>query len=113
MPLLDATAEEREEVAAIIATHQRLRPLLHGGEVIRVDHPEPEIEVHGVVAADWSEAVVAVTRLASGPTYHAAPVTVPGLDPGRRYGLVPVPMGSSLGLGKARSVPAWLEGGGR
>ncbi len=114
--LLDATVEERARLTTAIETHKRFRPLLHGGDVLRVDHPDPTVDVHGVVAADRSEAIVAVSRLRSGPSQHTAAVVVAGLDPDRRYRIVPIdvdgsgltgPVGRTAG---AKRQPRWLDG---
>ncbi len=83
--LLKASDRERAELTEIIAVHKRLRPLLHHGDVVRLDHPDPCVMVHGVVAADRSEAVFACTRLSSGPSLHTAPVRPVGLDPATTY----------------------------
>jgi alpha-galactosidase len=108
--LLNATGQDRADLTEIVALHKRLRPLLHSGEVVRVDHPDPTVMVHGVVAADASEAVFACTRLASGPSLLTAPVRLPGLDPQRWYRVVYVPIGSGR-LGAAREQPSWLADG--
>jgi alpha-galactosidase len=108
--LLNATEQDRADLTEIVALHKRLRPLLHSGDVVRVDHPDPTVMVHGVVATDASEAVFACTRLASGPSLLTAAVRLPGLDAERWYRLVHVPIGSGR-LGAAREQPSWLTHG--
>ena len=108
--LLKASAEDRADVAAIVALHKELRPLLHHGTVVRVDHPDPEILVHGVVALDQSSAVFACTRLSSGSSLHAAPLRLVGLDPARTYDVSLVPIGGMTHR-NARQQPAWLTEG--
>jgi alpha-galactosidase len=108
--LLKASDSDRHDVAEIIALHKRLRPLLHHGDVVRVDHPDPTVMVHGVVAADRSAAVFACTRLRSGPSLHTAPIRIPGLDQARTYDIVNLPVGHQR-WGPARRQPAWLTGG--
>ncbi|RKN38408.1 alpha-galactosidase [Micromonospora endolithica] len=82
-------AAERRELAAWVALHKRLRPLLHSGRVVRVDHPDPAVWAHGVVAHDGSRAVYAVARLATSVAQVPGPVRLPGLDPRRRYAVRP------------------------
>ncbi|MBO4205560.1 alpha-galactosidase [Micromonospora echinofusca] len=84
---VDAT--RRRELAAWVALHKRLRPLLHSGRVVRVDHPDPAVWVHGVVAHDGSHAVYAVTRLAASVAQVPGPVRLTGLDRRRRYRVRP------------------------
>ena len=105
-----ASDEDRADLAEIIAIHKRLRPLLHHGDVVRLDHPDPDVLVHGVVAADRSEAVFACTRLRSGPSLHTAPVRPLGLDPARVYDISSVRIGRTE-LGRARRQPSWLSDG--
>ncbi|MFE9202892.1 alpha-galactosidase [Micromonospora sp. NPDC007230] len=101
------TAAERAELAAWVALHKRLRPLLHGGRVVRVDHPDPAVQAHGVVAHDRSHAVYAISRLTTSVAQVPGPVRLPGLDPARRYAVRPpagVPEPALLEL----APPAWL-----
>jgi alpha-galactosidase len=108
--LLKASEKDRAAVAAIIALHKELRPLLHEGSVVRIEHPDPEILVHGVVARDLSSAVFACTRLSSGPSLHASPLRLLGLDPARTYDVAVVPVAGS-GSRNARRQPAWVTDG--
>ena len=78
--LLETTTEERNEIKAAIALHKRLRPLLHSGDVVRVDHPEPEVVVHGVVDADRQHAVFAAATVSSIRSTVGAPLRLTGLD---------------------------------
>ena len=108
--LLKASERDRSELAEVVALHKRLRPLLHHGDVVRLDHPDPCVLVHGVVGSDRSEAVFACTRLSSGPSLHTAPVCPVGLDPAKTYDVAPIRIGRD-GWGLARHQPAWLENG--
>ncbi|MFV2116255.1 alpha-galactosidase [Micromonospora sp. LOL_025] len=104
-------AARRRELAAWVALHKRLRPLLHAGRVVRVDHPDPAVWAHGVVAHDGSHAVYAVARLATSVTQTPGPVRVPGLAPRRRYAVRPVP-GVPEPATLQRTAPGWLADGG-
>jgi len=108
--LLKASDRDRADLADIIAVHKRLRPLLHYGTVVRVDHPDPHVMVHGVVAVDRSEAVFACTRLSSGPSLHTSPIRLVGLAGDRTYDVSRLPIGR-INDDIARRQPAWLATG--
>ncbi|WP_433317294.1 alpha-galactosidase [Micromonospora sp. CA-269861] len=104
------SAAEQTELAAWVALHKRLRPLLHAGRVVRVDHPDPAVWAHGVVDHDNTRAVYAVARLTTSVSQVPGAVRLPGLDPGRRYRVrqvsgVPAPATIDL------APPIWLAGG--
>ncbi|MET8045335.1 alpha-galactosidase [Micromonospora sp. NPDC005215] len=104
------SAAEQTELAAWVALHKRLRPLLHSGRVVRVDHPDPAVWAHGVIDHDRTRAVYAVARLSTSVTQTPGAVRLPGLDPGRRYlvrQVADVPAPATI----QRSAPAWLAGG--
>ncbi len=102
----DVTAmsdDDRAALAAAIAVHQRFRPLLHGGDVVRFDTapvgPEsgdvvPATFAHGVYAADRDEALVAFVQLRTAMSLIPPPLRLPGLDPDRTYRFEPVDLGS-------------------
>ena len=89
---------------------QRLRPLLHHGDVVRLDHPDPNVMVHGVVAPDQASAVFACTRLRSGPSLHTAPLRLRGSINPAHIGSSPLPVGVST-VGRARHQPEWVTAG--
>ncbi len=106
-----ATASEAElaAVAAWTTQYRRLRPLLHGGRVVRADAADPAQLVPGVVASDRRQAVFSVAMLASATTALPPAVRMPGLDPDADYTV------RVLDLGRARTVqdanPAWFDAG--
>jgi alpha-galactosidase len=109
--LLACTPAEVEELAAWIRLYRRLRPLLHGGEVVRADHPDPSAWLHGVVAADGRHAVFAVVQLATSAEPYPARLRLPGLDPATSYLVrpcaeLPPPTGG------ATAQPSWTDGDG-
>jgi alpha-galactosidase len=104
--LTSITPQESEDLAAIIAFHKQVRPLLHTGRVVRVDHPEPSVQVHGVVAQDRTEAVFAYVQLASSPTEVPPPVQLAGLDSGRRYRVTTVPLAGGPSTQQV-AAPPW------
>jgi alpha-galactosidase len=109
-----ATAQERERLAAWIALYKELRPLLHSGTAVRGDHPDPAFRLHGVVAADGSEAVYALVATGSSELYPTGPVRLPGLEPDALYRVRPqspgeVPEGNAHKRGAA--LPWWTPEG--
>ncbi|MER6592290.1 alpha-galactosidase [Micromonospora purpureochromogenes] len=103
-------AAQRAELAAWVALHKRLRPLLHSGRVVRVDHPDPAVQAHGVIAHDGSQAVYAVSRLTTSATQVPGAVRLPGLDPARRYAVRP-PAGLPEPAVLQLAEPGWLPKG--
>ena len=92
--LTGASEAERAELAAWVALHKRHRALLHGGAVVRADHPDPAVLVHGVVAADGSEALFAVVAVDRSLTWPPGAVRLPGLAPERVYRVTRVDPGA-------------------
>jgi alpha-galactosidase len=108
--LTEATAAERDRLAAWVRLYKDLRGLLHSGTVIRSDHPDPSLWVHGVVAADRSAAVYAVATTATGVWSPPGRVRLPGLDPGAVYRVAPLPPGDEA-PGPVRHPLAWWGSG--
>lgn len=108
--LLDTSPEDRAAIAEAIEIHKRLRPLLHDGDVVRVDSPDPSVLIHGVVAPDRSRAVMAYVQLEPTSTTIPPMLHLAGLDPARRYRVtVHDGFGSAVDFGRTR--PAWLDDG--
>ncbi|NUT34730.1 MAG: alpha-galactosidase [Hamadaea sp.] len=76
---------ELDALTAWIALYKRLRPLLHTGDVVHADHPDPAAFLHGVVAADRSHAVFCYAQLTASVDTNPAPLRLPGLDPDGVY----------------------------
>ncbi|HWM02161.1 MAG TPA: alpha-galactosidase, partial [Actinophytocola sp.] len=103
--IASATESELDGLAAGIRYYKRMRGLLHSGEVVRADHPDPAAQVHGVVTADRSAALFCYAQLTSSARGVPAPMRLPGLDPAREYRVdVVAPAGPPMTLGR---VPAW------
>jgi alpha-galactosidase len=110
----DLTTASEGELAAVrdaVAYHRRMRGLLHGGDVVRVDHPDPSGLVHGVVAPDRSAAVFAYVQLGTPVGEVTPPVRLPGLADDVRYRVTPVPLGEGPRTRQVRP-PSWLAAGG-
>ena len=85
--LTEAGPDELERLADWIARYQRLRPLLHGGRVVRPESPDPTVLLHGVVAADSSEALFAHVQLDEPSHNRGVFVHVPGLESSSSFDL--------------------------
>lgn len=79
---------ELEELAAWIALHKRVRPLIGTGRLVHPDHADPAVLVTGIVAADRSEAWFVVATVAATATQHPASLRLSGLDPEASYRIV-------------------------
>jgi alpha-galactosidase len=93
--LSTADDAQRAELGRWIELYKAHRDLLHTGRVVRGDHPDEALWVHGVVAPDGSRAVLALVQV--GESFHrgAAPVRLPGLDPARSYRLTRLDPGTA------------------
>jgi alpha-galactosidase len=108
--LTAASAEERSRLAEWVVLYKNLRGLLRSGTVVRSDHPDPALWVHGVVAGDASQAVYAVVATATGVWSPPGRVRLPGLDPDASYRVKPLPPGDRV-EGPGRSEPPWWATG--
>jgi alpha-galactosidase len=76
--------------------------------MVRADHPDPAVQVTGVVAQDRSRALFSVAALATSASEVGVPVRFDGLDPDRDYRVeLALPMGPH-GTNQ-RSGVAWTE----
>jgi alpha-galactosidase len=85
--LTQASPHELERLGGWVERHRRLRPLLHTGRVVRPESADPTVLLHGVVAADRSEALVAHVAMDESAHNRGVSVRVPGLDPEATYRL--------------------------
>jgi alpha-galactosidase len=99
---------ELARLTAWSALYRQLRGLLHSGDVVRADHPDPGALLHGVVAPDGGEAVFAYLRLTSSADAQPGRLRLPGLDPDRTYR---VARRSELGPPPRTTSPAWWQRG--
>ena len=91
--LRKATAEELEELAEWITFYKANRGLLLGGDLVRLDFPDAALNAFGVVAPDKSRAIYSFTAMDSYDTVLLGRLRFPGLDPSRRYRVVPAMVG--------------------
>jgi alpha-galactosidase len=108
--LTTASPDELDELAAWITVHKQLRPLLHRGSVVNGDHPDPHVQVHGVVAPDLGDAVYALVAVGRSVTWPPGPARLPGLDPNRRYRVRLQPPSVDTGGGWP-GLPPWCADG--
>ncbi len=83
--LTDAIDAELDQLAGWVDRFKRFRPLLHSGRVVRPESPDPTVLLHGVVAADRSEALIAHVQVDEAAHNRGVFVRVPGLDPEASY----------------------------
>jgi alpha-galactosidase len=109
--IASASEEEQQALAGAIAVYKRLRPLLHGGQVVRADHPDPAAYLHGVVAPDRAEALFAYVQLTASAFETPGLARLPGLDPDRAYRVTPLAVAGEPQT-KQAVAPRWTEAGG-
>ncbi|WP_167132730.1 alpha-galactosidase [Paramicrobacterium chengjingii] len=97
--IAQATDAERTELGQWIALHKRFRQLIHTGRVLRVDSPDDDVNVSGVLAGDASEALVEIAMCARPVTWPPSAIRIPGLDPESRYRV------TAVGPDAPRTVP--------
>jgi alpha-galactosidase len=104
-----ASPSQLGRLAEWVALHKKLRPLLHTGSVVRADHPDPALWVHGVVADDRGHAVYALVQTATSVHAPGGQVRLPGLDPDATYEVRPLPPGDDPG--RRGAGPPWWRAG--
>ena len=85
--LMSATDDDLDQLATWVGRYQRYRYLLHSGRVVRPASSDPTVMLHGVVAADRGEALMAHVQLDESAHNRGVTVRVPGLDPAASYQL--------------------------
>jgi len=103
-----ASPEERAALASWISYYKQHRGLLHSGRVVRGDHPDEAIRLHGVVAQDRTEALYSYAQLRTSGPSRPILLTLPGLDPHKQYSLrLEFPAGRPWA--PAAAWPAWTQ----
>jgi alpha-galactosidase len=85
--LTQATTEELDRLAVWVARYRELRGFLHSGRLVRPVSTDPSVLLHGIVAADRSQALVAHVALDESEHNRGVQVRVPGLDLDAWYAL--------------------------
>ena len=102
-----SSADDRAALAGVISLYKTHRDLLHGGDSVRFDHPNPTVLAHGVLSADRSEALVSIAQMSSPRSLVVEPLRLPGLSPDQRY-RVSISSAPEVKLGTARWQPGWV-----
>lgn len=103
--LAQASDEELEELGAWIEFHKKYRPLIHSGELVRMDQFDPAVLIQGVVSQDQNEALFSLTSIASADVDPVGKFRVRGLDPAKRYRVQDVT--PDKGRGNYFAAPWW------
>ena len=104
--LRQASEAEFAELAGWIRLHKENRELLHGGELVRLDHPDASLSLNGVVAADGSSGLFAYVSLARSTVASPGRIRLPGLSPTAKYRVEPALVG---GLPHGADTAPWWE----
>ena len=103
-----AKPEEIEVIKSWIALYKSKRGLLHSGKAIRVDHPDDNSYLYGVVAQDKSEALFAIAARDMSESIFPAMARFPGLEASRSY-RVKVLKDAGVAQTMQRGNPAWMN----
>lgn len=86
--LTTTSPSERVQLTEWVAFAKSVRPLMHSGELVRIERPvDPGSVLYGVVARDKGEALFNLVRMQTTARYGTAPLIFAGLDPQVRYHL--------------------------
>ena len=85
--LTRASEEELDRLTSWVTRYRERRGLLHSGRVVRPESSDPSVLLHGIVADDRSEALVAHVAMDESAHNRGVQVRVPGLDPESSYAL--------------------------
>lgn len=99
--VLELSDADADELAAWVGRHRDWRELLHGGDVTRLDHPDPHALAHGALATDRRRALIAYVQLTTAQSLVPAPVRVPELRADQRYRVTLLP---ALGVSHRRDL---------
>jgi alpha-galactosidase len=104
--LAGATADESAALTEWIALYRELRPLLHGGDLVRSDEVDDARLVYGTVAPDRQQAVFFLASIGRSEVSGTGRVTFRDLDPDTAYRVDPVVIGDGHDLVR----PGWWSG---
>lgn len=104
--LRHASEAELAELSGWIELHRANRELLHGGELVRLDHPDGSLSLNGVVAAEGSAGLFSFVSLSRAPVASPGRIRLPGLLPSARYRVEPLLVG---GLPHGADTAPWWE----
>lgn len=97
------------QIAAWVDLYREHRELIATGRRVHADLADTALDLRGAVAHDRSRAVYVHTQVRTSALHPPAPITLPGLDPDRRYRVsIAIPDGAGGYLGQ--SPLAWEAG---
>ncbi|MFT8649520.1 MAG: alpha-galactosidase [Bifidobacterium psychraerophilum] len=79
--LREASEEDLEELTRWIAWYKEHRPVLHGGDHVRIDVADPAVIAYGSVAKDGASALIAHVQYEESDSNRGVWLRIPGLDP--------------------------------
>ena len=111
--LREASDGDRAELSRWIALYKDVRSLLHSGTSVHADCADAAYVVHGVVAADQSDALFAIVAVGTSVDYPTGLVTFPGLELDATYRVCPQAPGDVIdGPGSPwLTLPWWTSDG--
>ncbi|PWC16314.1 alpha-galactosidase [Brenneria corticis] len=107
-----APQSAQQAFARYIALYKQLRPLLHSGTLLRLDHPDKATLINAVISQDQRQAVVLLSQLSLPEYALCGSVRIPGLQPQTQYRLEVLDMPDSLRKERNHTMkqyPAWLK----
>ncbi|MCV9877569.1 alpha-galactosidase [Brenneria izbisi] len=103
---------EQQAFARYIALHKQLRPVLHTGTQVRIDHLDNTTLINAVIAQDQQQAVVLISQLALPEYALCGNLRIPGLQPDTPYRLEVLDMPDSMRQPRNNTMkryPDWLK----
>lgn len=82
-----ASEDDLSQLTEWVQRYKALRGLLHSGRVVRPESADPAVLLHGVIATDRSEALIAHVAMDESAHNRGVTVRTPGLDPDASYAL--------------------------
>ncbi|MGO4784772.1 alpha-galactosidase [Cryobacterium sp. W22_MBD10_FK3] len=99
---------DEAELTGWIDLYKANRSLFHTGTSVHVDHPDPAVDIRGVVATDQGSAVFVFSQVATSAAYPVGPLRFPGLAADTRY-RVSLVNREFTGIGNGQSPLDWAE----
>ncbi len=90
--VLNASPDQLDALALVIALHKQFRPILHAGTALRLDHPNPAVLAHGVVQANLREALFSYALVETPASLVVEPLQFAGLDDDLLYRVEVLPL---------------------
>jgi alpha-galactosidase len=88
-----ATAQELADIREWVSFYKANRGLLMGGDLVRLDFPDPTVIAYGIVARDRSAAIYTVASIGRSEVMLPGRLRFRGLDRERRYRIRPILIG--------------------